>query len=98
MNRPFRFGTTAWGVEQSRNTSDEPAAITGSMTAKIMGEDAAQIGATITMTAFGSFLGCYKWSITLTAPDFLVGRVYEVLVEYVQGGRNIRSLHTFQVT
>lgn len=98
MNRPFRFGTTAWGVEQSRNTSFEPAAITGTMTAKVIAEDGSQVGATITMTAFASFTGLYKWEVSLTAPDFLVGRIYEVVVQYVQAGRNQQSIHTFQVT
>lgn len=90
---------TVYGIEQSRNDTDNPTAAAAPPTFRVYGPDGVLV-ASGTCTTFdsGTIIGAYKFSFSTSSPAFSRGSTYTVVVTYMVSSSARQSIHTFMVT
>lgn len=97
----FRAGGTAWDVIQARDSTGAPVASDGAPTFRVTGEDGNEIGIAGVATAFNQVsygAGSWKWTVSVTDPQFARGRTYKVRVTTMVSGVPQITYFAFQVT
>lgn len=94
----FKLATeTVYGIEQA--TSNEvPIAADALPTFVVIDPATGNVITTGTCTAFGAYLGAYKFSITTMSPDYQRGQSYLVRTSYAVGGAARAGWFLFKVT